>query len=352
MSFAKALLYCALVLAMVTPAGARSGFWGPPVNVGAPINTAANELSGVVCPFSHALFFSRTVVGQNDLYVSYREGDHWGRPVPLIELNSPFYNDLNPTFAPDASRMYFVSDRAGGMGGFDVWTSAWNGSGWDPPEPLGSEVNTAGDEWYAAIGADGLYISARTEAGVNRGDIFMAAGTYPGFAPRTPLAPLSTPYREMSVFPGQDGQSLYITCNAPGTSGLDDIWVSAHSDGGWEPPVPVQCNPNSADYDQYPTAGGDGNSLMFASFNRPGGYGGADLYVSDWHELGDVNGDGSAAVSDIIAFVNYVFRDGPPPADPLVQDINCDGVIDIVDAVRLINYVLKAGPAPCINCPG
>lgn len=351
LSIAKMVALMVLLAALGGPACAQTGLWGPPENMGAPINTDHNELSGVICPFDRALFFSRTVVGQNDLYVSYREGDQWGRPVPLTELNSPLYNETNPTFTSDGTRIYFTSDRAGGRGGFDIWTSTFDGSIWSAPEPLGTEINTANDEWFAAMGPDGMYISARTEAGLNRGDIFFAAGAYPDFSPRVPIAAVNSAGREMSAYPTADGSALYITCNRPGGEGLDDAWVSYRNDSGWQAPVMVHCDVNSADYDQYPTVGGSqGLGMILSSFNRPDGYGGADLYIAEWHPLGDTNGDKNASVADVILLVNYIFSDGEPPSDPYNDDMDCNGQVNMIDAILLVGYILRGGPAPCVNC--
>jgi hypothetical protein len=243
-----------------------------------------------------------------------------------------------------------ATDRPGGPGGFDIWTSAWSGTDWLPPEPLGAEVNTPGDEWYAAEGTDGLYISARTTSGLNRGDILFAAGTYPGFAMRLPIPQLATPYREMSAYPAADGMTLYLAADYPGTAGKDDLWLSVRSSGSWETPRALKCGLNDVDFDEYPTVDGNDRELVFASFGRNNGEGGSDLYCAKWHTLGDMNADGNATTGDIIHLVLYLFGKGEAPLDPLVEDLNCDAAVSLLDVVELINYVLRAGPAPCNSC--
>jgi hypothetical protein len=91
----------------------------------------------------------------------------------------------------------------------------------------------------------------------------------------------------------KDGLSLYITSNRPGGvngksfTGFIEIWVSqrAGRDAGWGPPVnldafnsvPVinRVKSNTA----VPSFSADGHLLFFNS-DRPGGFGGSDLYVS------------------------------------------------------------------------
>jgi hypothetical protein len=72
-------------------------------------------------------------------------------------------------------------------------------------------------------------------------------------------------------------------------------------------------------------------------------------YVQDIGR-GDVNGNGSISISDIISLLYYMFKNGDPP-DPLDKgDCNCDCKISVADAIYLINYLFKYGPAPQKYC--
>jgi len=65
---------------------------------------------------------------------------------------------------------------------------------------------------------------------------------------------------------------------------------------------------------------------------------------------GDVNGDGSVNVGDVVALVDYLYRGGPTP-DPLAAaDTNCDGQVNVGDVVYLVDYLYRGGPAPTV-CP-
>jgi len=61
---------------------------------------------------------------------------------------------------------------------------------------------------------------------------------------------------------------------------------------------------------------------------------------------GDLNGDGSIDIADVVFSVNYLFASGPAP-DPLeAGDVNCDGTVDVADVTYLINYLFIGGPPP------
>jgi len=63
---------------------------------------------------------------------------------------------------------------------------------------------------------------------------------------------------------------------------------------------------------------------------------------------GDLNGDSSLSVSDVVYIINYLFKKGPPPVSCFKSgDVNCDSKVTISDVVYLINYLFKEGPSPC-----
>lgn len=54
---------------------------------------------------------------------------------------------------------------------------------------------------------------------------------------------------------------------------------------------------------------------------------------------GDMNGDATLNILDIVALINYVFNDNENP----FADLNDDGTVNIVDVVMLVNLVLNWG---------
>ncbi len=70
-----------------------------------------------------------------------------------------------------------------------------------------------------------------------------------------------------------------------------------------------------------------------------------------WHFVyfirGDVNGDETIDLGDVVMLINYLYRDGVPPDPVAAGDVNCDYIVDLGDVVYLINYLFKGGPPPC-----
>lgn len=93
------------------------GAWGSPVPVVAsPFSEYAASVHG------DSLFYA---VG-GDIHVAYRDGGEWTSPAPVPGLlNSSIHFESSPVLSTDGLSLYFVSDRDGGEGGYDVWVSGW-----------------------------------------------------------------------------------------------------------------------------------------------------------------------------------------------------------------------------------
>jgi len=67
--------------------------------------------------------------------------------------------------------------------------------------------------------------------------------------------------------------------------------------------------------------------------------------------VGDVDGSENITSTDIIALVNFTFKNGssPLPCEG-AGDVNCDGVVNSTDIIGLVNFTFKSGPQPCDVC--
>jgi large repetitive protein len=63
--------------------------------------------------------------------------------------------------------------------------------------------------------------------------------------------------------------------------------------------------------------------------------------------VGDVTGEGTVDLSDVIFLITYLYKDGVAPNLLMTGDLNCDGEVNISDVVYIINYLYKQGDSPC-----
>lgn len=99
---------------------------------------------------------------------------------------------------------------------------------------------------------------------------------------------VNSPSNEIEVSISKDGLSLYIASNRPGGFGGFDIWVTqrASEDAPWGAPQNLGSNVNTSFREQAPYLTIDGHR-MFLFSDRPGGFGNTDVYVARRHSKRD-----------------------------------------------------------------
>jgi WD40-like Beta Propeller Repeat len=221
----------------------RSHPWGPPRNLGAPVNSAADDF----CP--------------------------------------------SPT---SGRRLFFVSTRAGGCGQADIYLTRRTSRGWTPPDNLGCEVNSAAAEAgpvYLNRGpARLLYFSSSRPGGFAPeapdsppdGDLYVSAASSNGrFSVSALVAGVNTAANDARPHLRADGLELVFDSDRPGTLGGPDIWVSTRRSlhAPWLLPVNLGPRVNSVAAETRASFADHGRKLYFGS-TRPGGQGSSDLYVT------------------------------------------------------------------------
>jgi hypothetical protein len=130
------------------------------------------------------LYFSRSsAVVPGDLYVSRKNGRmSFGAATPIAELNDAGANDIQPNVRKDGREIVFSSNRAGGLGGQDIWsaTRASVADPWSAPVNLGPNVNTGLGESRPSLSWNALQLlfgragpAGTGEGGTGMSDIYV-----------------------------------------------------------------------------------------------------------------------------------------------------------------------------------
>jgi hypothetical protein len=157
--------------------------------------------------------------GSTDVWCATRQAttDAFGTPVNLTQINSTAW-DSAPTLSSDGLTLYFMSDRAGGVGDSDIWyaTRTSTSDVFGTPQNL-AQVNSSAVEASPALSADGLklYFNSNRPGGAGGQDIWMAtrADTSSPFGAPVNLAEVNTAANEQGPEPSADGQTLYLNVN-------------------------------------------------------------------------------------------------------------------------------------------
>ena len=102
------------------------------------------------------------------------------------------------------------------------------------------------------------------------------------FGPALLVTELSSTGNDLRPTIRFDGRELFLSSARAGSAaGSQDIWVSTRAAFGapWTVPVNVGPPANTEYNEVQPSLSADGRILLFAS-DRPGGSGGADLYMT------------------------------------------------------------------------
>ena len=99
--------------------------------------------------------------------------------------------------------------------------------------------------------------------------------------------PINSPAGEESFSMTPEGRMAIWSSSRDGTLGNQDIWYSFwdSASGSWS--APSNCGPslNTPIDDLEPCLSSDGKTLYYVQFERPGGYGWWDIWVSTWDSV-------------------------------------------------------------------
>lgn len=259
-----------------------------PINSGGKDDQATVSADGLVMIFSSYPRSPSDGLGDRDLWITRRTtlDSPWSQPLNLGPAINSSQQEMKPCYHQASRTLIFASNREGGQGGDDLWSTqhAADFSSWSPPVNLGSSVNSAASEGRSAITTDGLRLyfcssrRART-AGTNlwrvrRSDTRQAWGT------AEELTALNSSFKDSGPCLSSDGRTLLFTSDRPGGLGDRDLWVCTRSSRAAEWSSPVNAGPliNSAACESHPCLVPGGRELIFAS-QRDVGHGGSDLWV-------------------------------------------------------------------------
>ena len=94
------------------------------------------------------------------------------RPDSLFSWNSPGHSCAHAVFDLNDD-LVFSSDRPGGYGGMDLYSSKWEDGRWSEPQNLGPVVNTDQDEVFPYVSKTGaIFFSSNGHQGAGGLDIF------------------------------------------------------------------------------------------------------------------------------------------------------------------------------------
>lgn len=208
----------------------KKGKWTPAKNLGLPVNSDRHDATVNMSVDGQRLFVYRDASKVDaDISEVRLHGKLWSTPQKLSTNINTKLQETSASFTPDERAIYFVSNKAGGFGGKDIYVSRLGANReWGKAENLGPPVNTDMDE--------------------------------------------------DAVFMHPDGKTLYFCSNGHGTMGGFDIFVTVLENGKWSEPQNIGYPINTPDNDVSFVISASGKHAYYASA-REGSLGKRDIYL-------------------------------------------------------------------------
>jgi outer membrane protein OmpA-like peptidoglycan-associated protein len=195
--------------------------------------------------------------------------------------------DLMPLLSPDGKTLFFTrfmyaGNKGGVYSGHDIWSASWENGRWDKAQNslLNNKDNTA----VVGISADGktLYLLSTAPSKKLQGVYFSKRQGGLWSAPE--LIPLGGLESEgpAGFYVSPDFEVIFISMKGKDSRGEEDLYYSVRNPAGeWSRARNLGTSINTTGYELSPFLSSDKKRLYFSSNGHPGGFGDADVYVSE-----------------------------------------------------------------------
>lgn len=221
-------------------------------NPGAAINTQWQEYAPVISADGNTLLFTsrraelagqkgKDKLGLETVYISNFD-TATGKWLPAValggQINQPGRHNSAIALSNDGQKMLLYRDDDSGNG--DVYESMLSGSSWSVPKSLGKPVCSKHHESSASIAPDGrtIYFVSDRPGGTGKRDIWYCTANNEGQYQEAKHAgpTLNSPYEEEGVFIHPDGRTIYFSSDRPGGFGGFDLYKSVFKKNAWSAP--------------------------------------------------------------------------------------------------------------------
>lgn len=219
--------------------------------------------------------------GLRDIYFSEMTDTGWTNSQRLPNPINSNATDEAPFFTRNRTRLYLASDRAGSMGWHDIWYVDYDTltGEWGEPAVCDTPLNSVHSEAAMSLTGDNRKIYFAN--GASWGPLTVATWNGQNWGNLTRLNTLIETWDEDDPDIEPDGNTIYFT-RWVSQVGRQIFYSTKYDtcDDCWNEPIrlpDIINDPPAKD----PFISYDGTRLYFTS-ERPGGFGSADIYYSDY----------------------------------------------------------------------
>lgn len=214
--------------------------WGKPTPLDEKINRPGFHTANVALSADgRRMYFTRqlisgNVVTESKIFYASQAGDGWGPAYEVTGINGNWiakHPTVGELFGKEV--LFFVSDMPGGSGGSDLFYATHKGDGiFSDPVNLGPKLNTPADEETPFYRDGTLYFSSTGHPGLGGYDIFSSAWNGATWSePKNMGMGYNTNLDDKYFVIDKEGYNGFIVSNRDGTKSThsktccDDIWT-------------------------------------------------------------------------------------------------------------------------------
>lgn len=259
------------------------------LNLGPLINSPDQDYVPIITPDESVLVFTSRREGSTggqvtkdnelyeDIYISHNLGNQWIQAQPISSNINTKHHDATAALAANGKELYLYREEGEG----DIYRAVFNGKEWSKPEPLPYPINTGYWETAVSVTPNGktIYFASDREGGFGGLDIYTSELQADGsWGPHVNLGPkINTPGHEDSPYIHPDLQTLFFSSDThPGLGGYD-VFQSQWKDSAWQKPTNMGYPINSPDNNFHFIMTKDRKHAYYSSV-QDGGYGKSDIY--------------------------------------------------------------------------
>ncbi len=222
-----------------------------------------------IAPSGDELFFTLQHRLFSAILYSKKKNGVWTKPE--IASFSGRFNDLEPAYSPDGKKLFFtssrpLSDTAKTAKDYDIWYLEKKEGKWVGPYNAGNAVNTAKDEYYPSLAANGTLYFTR-DNGETKDDLFISVFENNAFqSPVVLPKEINSPGYDFNAFVDPaERYLLFSSYKRKDDLGGGDLYISMRKNGKWQEAIHLDSTINSSTLDYSPFVSFDGNYFFFTS---------------------------------------------------------------------------------------
>lgn len=207
----------------------ENGKWTYPINLTPSFEIDGNSYCTGLSWNGNEIYIYRSDNFDGNIYVSHKTDEKWSTLEKLNDnINTKFW-ESHASVSPDGKTLYFTSNRKGGYGGLDIYSSKRKTKdNWETPVNLGPVINSEFNEESPFLTGDGktLYFSSQGHYNMGGYDIFYSTLLENGKWAKVLNAgyPLNTTGDDVFFVPVKNGEFAYYSMYSEEGQGLNDIY--------------------------------------------------------------------------------------------------------------------------------